>query len=651
MCATNFNHLHIDLQPPQNRLIKDTTTDSYFQRCLGLRIYHFADDLEAVFRTIDPSPKGFANRICRAPKDKVHLAALVTTWRIIRRSEVHLQDQDAVVAQSYVSHSGHFSVSAARMTGLMISKELIGGEYIARTMLRSFPQGALLISPDWMTRLELDNDKLAFIQEHADRITTSSKEYFEKSGKLKDCGVLFGSSSLIKVHDVITQWTDGRLIQTVIVAPTHLYPLEGINLWMFEWNPANPSDALFCNAFMGSSPVCLVTAFVNTEIERDLVRTMWRTIAHFQEAQTSGFHLEDWLAKEAPGLLRRRRIYQGFEFFPRRAVEMRKILDNHAIAPKVSVKAFTDTLESNDFCFERLIDDGNFVNMLPDAGRPPEFTVNGMPITADNFLFFRKWDGPFGSSLYELSSAELAMVKNQVQLYCKTQVTKELLDEVRKVLDPLYDAHVDCNKRDEYERKYAIIESTTNLNLVAKQILHSFLLGDAVVHVADKLSKHFPRFRPLEIRAIISWVATYTVFLSIMRPDSLIAQWGIQRIRHLCISNVTAAAIKTSPEAQLSKLAEDLLHQLQAVEEVRVKIESADKTDPVQLIYQEELKSREMISEETMRKKAGLETAEEERLDPDRIFERQRQVENDVREKIVKEITMSTIDESVTLSS
>ena len=492
--------------------------------------------------------------------------------------------------------------------------------------------------------MDSENDKLTFIKENADRITKASKDHFENAGELKNCGAIFGFSSLLKIWDVVTQQVDGRFVQTVFVAPTDSHVPEGINLWMFEWKPANPSEAIFCNPFMGSSPVFLATSFMNTEMERDLMRTIWQTVGHLQKAQDAGIHLEDWLAKEAPAILRRRRVYQGLDFFSERAIEMRKVVENNVIIPDISVKGFIDTFESNEDRFKRLMGKSDFINILPDADRTPGFTVNGEPITADNLLFFRDWHGPWGSSLDKLSFAELAMMKDQVKLYCKTKMTKELLDKFQEVLDPLYDAHVDLNQIESYEHKYAIIESTTNLNLVAKANLYKLLLGDAVATVADKLNGHFPRYTALDMRSIVSWVATYTVFLPIMHPHGLIAQWGFQRIRRLCTSILTVVATTPSPNVRLSKLAEDISQHLQAVEEIRMKIKSAEKTDPVQLNYQEELKVEEMILEDMTNKKAGLETVEEELNCPDSISRRQRKVEQEVKEKTINEVAESASD-------
>ena len=114
------------------------------------------------------------------------------------------------------------------------------------------------------------------------------------------------------------------------------------------------------------------------------------------------------------------------------------------------------------------------------------------------------------------------------------------------------------------EIKVAIIGSTTDLNLVAKEIFFKLLLRDAVATVADKLNGRFPRYGSLDMRTIVSWVATYTVFLPFIRPHGLIARWEFQGNRCLCISTLTAAATTPSPNAQLSKLAEDMLQHLQA---------------------------------------------------------------------------------------
>ena len=92
-------------------------------------------------------------------------------------------------------------------------------------------------------------------------------------------------------------------------------------------------------------------------------------------------------------MLRRRRVYQGFELFAQRAVEIRKVVGGDVTAPNVtsnvSVKEYTDTFESNEDRFKRLIVEGDFIDTLPNADRPPGSTVNGEPITADSFLIFR----------------------------------------------------------------------------------------------------------------------------------------------------------------------------------------------------------------------------------------------------------------------
>ena len=216
---------------------------------------------------------------------------------------------------------------------------------------------------------------------------------------------------------------------------------------------------------------------------------------------------------------------------------------------------------------------------------------------------------------------------------------------IQEVLIPLYDAHVDPHQIEAYERKYGIIESTTNLNLVAKEILYSLLLTDGVATVADKLDEYFPRFSTLDMRAIVSWLATYTVFLPLMRPQGLIAQWEFQRIRHLCISTLTAVAMTPPPDAQLSKLAEDIFQHRQAVEEIRMKIQSAGKTDLVQLTYQEELEIEEKILEGMVNKKAGLEAVREELNSPDSFYRRQRKVEQEVKKKTMNEVLESAFEE------
>ena len=42
-------------------------------------------------------------------------------------------------------------------------------------------------------------------------------------------------------------------------------------------------------------------------------------------------------------------------------------------------------------------------------------------------------------------------MKDQVKSYCKTKMTKEFLDKVQKVLNPLYDAHVNLDQTEGYE--------------------------------------------------------------------------------------------------------------------------------------------------------------------------------------------------------
>ncbi|KAL8817922.1 MAG: hypothetical protein Q9191_008052, partial [Dirinaria sp. TL-2023a] len=447
--------------------------------------------------------------------------------------------------------------------------------------------------------------------------------------------------SLVRVRDVITQEVDGRLVQTIVLAPTDGVLPEGINLWMFAWNPAKPGEVVFANAFMGSSPVCLATAFINTEMEQDLLRTMWRTVGHAQKAQKAGIPLEDWLAKEDPAILRRRRVYQGFEFFPQRADEMRKyaVVSNLVVNPDVPVKCFVDTFESSGDRFGRLLVDGEFINNLPNANEPPGFSVNGEPITADNFLFLRKWDGISGSSLDRLSSAELALVEDRLKSHCGRKVVEETVGRVLKMLDPLYDSQVDVSQVDSYEHKYNSVESTTTLNLVAKDILCNLLLKDYLDNVARELNSHFPRYGPLDMRIVVTRVATHAIFLPLMRPRGLLAQCGYQRIRNLCMPVFTKIANNQPLDPQLKDLEETKSYTLERIEGIRNKIQKDEKTDPVQSEHQKNLKAAEKTLEMITRKQSGLETVERELDDPDSVFEEQRRSESEVKEQVIEELT------------
>ncbi|KAL8932457.1 MAG: hypothetical protein Q9216_006830 [Gyalolechia sp. 2 TL-2023] len=649
MCAANFNHLSVTFTLARDHLTPRALLDDYFRKSLDLEIHPFVgDDLEVIFRTIDPVPKKAANRLYQDPRNRLHLAVVVeATWRAIWKSsaEQSRRDRDAaLVAHSYVTYGGHFSVSAGMVTAGLegIDRGMIEREEIARTMVRCFPQGTLLLPPEWMAKLDAEDDKLKFVAENAVEIASVSQEYFEKTGgKLKGCGALIGFSSLARIRDVITQEVDGHSVQTILVAPADGLPLEGINLWMFAWNPAKPNEALFANALIGSSPVCLATAFINTEMERDLMRTMWQTVGHAQNAQRAVVRLEDWLAKEEPTLLRRRRIYQGLEFFSQRAVEMRKsVRDNSVINPDVPVKGFTDTFESSGGRFKRLIVDGEFIHNLPDANHPPGFFVNGEPVTADNFLFLRKWNSPLGSSLDQLSSAELAMIADQLSPYCKRDFIEESMGKLRELLDPLYYSEVDANQVESYAQKYETIESLTFLNLVAKDILCNVLLKDILEAGAGKLNVHFPRYSLPDMRTVISRAVTHIMFLPLMRPHDLLAQWGYQRIRQLCLPTFLIFPQTPSPNAQLQKIATDKSHILQNIKAILDKTQSnAKNTDQMQLELQKNLKNEEKALEATIRKENGMRTAVDEMEDQDSISGEQEGSEKEVRESVIEELT------------
>ena len=61
-------------------------------------------------------------------------------------------------------------------------------------------------------------------------------------------------------------------------------------------------------------------------------------------------------------------------------------------------------------------------------------------------------NGALGFSMGKLSFAEPAMMQDQVKSYCRTKITKESLDKVQEVLDPLHGAHVDLDQTEGYLR-------------------------------------------------------------------------------------------------------------------------------------------------------------------------------------------------------
>lgn len=579
---------------------------------------------------IDARPKEVANRMYENPRNELHLAAISAMWQVIRRGDVHLRDRNAVLGQSYVSYDGHFSISAAGVTGLKIDQSSIEQEDIARAMLLSFPQGTVLVSPEWMVKLLEAKNKLAFFERHAYEIESASVEFFENGGKLRTCGALFGFSSLALIADVITQEVDGRVIQTVLTAPADGGVLEGINLWTLEWDPARLNEAIFCNALMGSSPICLVTAFINANMERDLVRTMWQTVSYFQKAQEAGVHLEDWLAKEAPTILRRRRIYQGLEFFAQRALGMRRLIRSKVVMPPVSVKEFSDSFENEGHKFKQLIIDEDFVERLPASDGPPAILVNGEPTTADNFLFFRIWDSSLGSSLDDLSSSELANIENALKRHCKRKFTEDDLDKYRHLMDTFYYSETNKSQPRSYKQTFEDIQSNTFFNLLAKKYLWDIVLGDAFDCVIDEFSTHFAGCSRSDIRAIIMRVATYTIFLPLIRPSGLIAQWASRRIRQsLLPARETFAAVVPSIDAELEDLARLRLQHVQTIQNIHGKIESAVDFN-MQLRHQRNLKAEEITLQRINMEEYGLITIKKEFESQESVGKEQEEAERDV---------------------
>ena len=74
---------------------------------------------------------------------------------------------------------------------------MIQNQDIARLIFQTSAEGTLLISPEWIMRLDLEIDKLTFIKENADCIMTVSIEWFEKASELKNGGALFGFLSVV----------------------------------------------------------------------------------------------------------------------------------------------------------------------------------------------------------------------------------------------------------------------------------------------------------------------------------------------------------------------------------------------------------------------------------------------------------------------
>ncbi|KAI5808932.1 hypothetical protein DFH27DRAFT_245818 [Peziza echinospora] len=621
---SKFNYFHIAFTLTRDHLSKSALIDAYFRRCLELNVSSISQQSELAFGIIDRNPKELANKIYKDPASDLHLAALRHYWKGIYKNEEKLQAEGAILAHSDTGLDGHFGVSAGRVTGVKINREMIEKEEFARTMLRSFSQGGMIISPEWMARLEKAEDRHEFLMQNYEKIDTDSKVYFEKGGKLADCGALLGYRCLVKIRKVVTLEESGRVVQSMVVATTDIHNLDGVNEWMFSWDPAKATEVIFSNALMGRSPVSSVIDFLNNELGRGLMQNMWETVPEMQKAEEAGVNIDDWLAKHKPKLMRARRFFQCLDWFSKPAIALRAKIGGNMVAPEV-VKEFTDDFENPEDKFKKLLlDQGGFVDSLPNSTRQPGVTINGEPILASTLLFPTDAVLGFSDSLDRLSPAELGKLEQKIKENCNIELTQEGLNDFRKTLDHLYDAQVDPKQVASYETKFAEIVDTTNFNSTAKEGFKEKFVNDAVDSVTDDLAKDLTRYSSDDLRDIAVGIAMRTVLYPFLRPQGLFAKWGYERIRALSHISYSAMFTAYSLKAELDKLTKEGKVYADKRKELEMQQGHLEKSDAKYMELEEKKKEAEEALKKTQETQDGLDIIDRELNTPDSVVDGQR---------------------------
>jgi hypothetical protein len=245
----------------------DETVPLFFQVEMPLQSSYWP----TAFHTINKNPKECAQALADNPKSQAFVKELKTYWADLYD---HISGFPPEVQSSFMlgyqetTADGHRGFFAGKVP-IPDAHKLFESDAISRHMLQSFPQGAVVISPEWMEKMKDVDNKAEFVQQNLAEIEKDTKAHFAKKGALEGCGALLGGCSMVAVRGVHTFHVDGKLVQAMTVATLGQHPLDGVNLWMSSLDPMKPHEVLFSNALIGKHPVPFVLDFIWKEAHVD----------------------------------------------------------------------------------------------------------------------------------------------------------------------------------------------------------------------------------------------------------------------------------------------------------------------------------------------------------------------------------------------
>ncbi|KAJ4412999.1 hypothetical protein N0V85_003609 [Neurospora sp. IMI 360204] len=291
------------------------------------------------FSTIGKDAKTIAQKINNDPMGETLKEALQDWWgdmfKDIDETPSELRNElifHYTSAGPFDGHRGYFAGSVP----VKNAGELFKTEAILRHMLKSFPQGALIVDPIWMAKVKQAENKAEFIMVNAAEIKAAADKYLAEGGSLTKCGALLGSTNIVEVKGVIVQEIQGRIVQTMVVATTNQHALDGVNLWEAVYDPAHPDSVMFSNKLLGKHKLAFVMDYMNNRLGQGLMTTTWATVQFSIEAEAAGVPLEKYIADRAAAGDERadnnhfwRWVYAGLDGFAVVPAWFREHLDPH----------------------------------------------------------------------------------------------------------------------------------------------------------------------------------------------------------------------------------------------------------------------------------------------------------------------------------
>lgn len=254
------------------------------------------------FSTISKDAKAIAQKINNDPMGETLKQSLKDWWtdmfEQIDRTPSELRNELMFHYTStgpFDGHRGYFAGSVP----VKNAGELFKTEAILQHMLKSFPQGALIVDPVWMAKVKDSENKAEFILAHAAEIKAAAAKYLSEGGSLTKCGALLGSTNIVEVKGVIVQEIEGRIVQSMVVATTDQHALDGVNLWEAVYDPAHPDAVLFSNKLLGKHKLTFIMDWINNTLGQRLMTTTWATVQFSIEAEKAGVELEKYIADRA----------------------------------------------------------------------------------------------------------------------------------------------------------------------------------------------------------------------------------------------------------------------------------------------------------------------------------------------------------------